>query len=286
MALRPIPTPTSGLGIMCLGTMREACVATFGMTMKVLVPAFFIALFISPALISYTLATGARPSAVRACIMAIIYFFAPLIGRKADTTSTISAAALLILLWAPSQLHDPGFIFSFVVVSGIVLLYPLFNTPLQKIWERDPFIIEKEKKTARTLRSAGRYISGLAALSISAWLSSAPLTAYYFGRITHAALLSNLFVIPAALAIVFTGSLSIVIGACCILPGIALNHLNAALVSILTGMILPVSKLPLAEFSIKKPGIASVILCYSLIFLPAIILRTRSHKARKNNSSS
>ncbi|MDA1044776.1 MAG: ComEC/Rec2 family competence protein, partial [Verrucomicrobia bacterium] len=51
-------------------------------------------LFLTPLLVGYTAMIGAPPSAVRACVMALIYFAAPILGRRADIPSSVAAAAL------------------------------------------------------------------------------------------------------------------------------------------------------------------------------------------------
>ena len=75
-------------------------------------------LFLAPLLCMYTFATGMQTSAVRACIMAMIYWGAPLLGRKADSLTALCVSALLIVGAVPTQLLDKGFILSFVCVLG------------------------------------------------------------------------------------------------------------------------------------------------------------------------
>lgn len=107
--------------------------------------------FFAPMLIGYTLATGAAPSAVRACTMAIFVFSAPLLGRRRDAFSSMSVAACCLLAYRPQDLMQLGFIFSFICTTGILALVGPFlhqiNRPLRHLKNRwmdqltDPFAV-------------------------------------------------------------------------------------------------------------------------------------------------
>ncbi|MFC1497687.1 ComEC/Rec2 family competence protein [Verrucomicrobiota bacterium] len=231
-------------------------------------------LFLAPLLIAYTIATGARASAVRACVMAIVYFSAPLIGRKADSFSSLAFAALLILAVAPGQLFDMGFVYSFAVVVGLILMFPVFERPMRRFYEKDPLRLQPESKWITGCRVTARYISSLLALSISAWLVSAPLTMYFFGRFTPIAFVSNLIVIPLAFLVVLSGCLSLVLGSCIALFAHIFNHANLALVSILTGAMRLMAGIPFGSIEVKKPSLWIILLCYAC--LTAIIFTAKT----------
>ena len=61
-------------------------------------------LFVGPLLIAYTVMTGLQASAVRACIMALVFWSAPLLGRKADIYTALAASAVLLLAITPSPI--------------------------------------------------------------------------------------------------------------------------------------------------------------------------------------
>lgn len=162
--------------------------------------------FLIPSLIFYTLITGTRASAVRACVMFVLYYFAPLIKRRSDIISSIATAGLLQLGYNPVVIVDPGFVLSFVVVMGIVIIVPL----LHKFWDcfirRDDFVMEHYET------AFFRYMKDLLAVSTIAWLISTPLISRFFGRITFMPLFSNLIVIPLATLSMVCGVMSIITG--------------------------------------------------------------------------
>jgi len=228
-------------------------------------------LFLAPLLIGYAVATGARASAVRACIMAIVYFLGPFLRRKPDPFSAIAFAALLILAVAPAQLYDVGFIFSFVVVTGLILLYPVIERPLRRLWQPDPLRVQPERKLVVALRWCGKKVAQLLALACAAWLVSAPLTAYFFGRFSPIALLSNLLVMPLTFLIVLTGSLSLVLGSLLMVFAGIFNHANVVLVSVLLKVTGILSAVPGGSVELGTPPLWAVLAWY--VLLAAVLVR-------------
>ncbi len=189
------------LGVVALGFIRLAGVSR---------PRWFLAL--APILILYTILIGLKTSAVRACVMALCLWMAPAWSRRPDALSSLGLAALLVLLAEPRQIGDVGFIFSFAIVAGLILLYPPVYARLARLlpapdpWAPQPGRLRKAGAAAQ------RYALGLAAASIAAWIVSAPLTAYFFNRFSPIGLLGNLVVIPSAFIVVALGCLTVVAG--------------------------------------------------------------------------
>lgn len=254
-------------------------------------------LFLGPLLVAYTFATGAKASAVRACIMSIIYFGAPLTGRKADSLSALSLAVVLIIGCAPEQLFRVGFILSFTVVLGIIVMFPIVYDGVERVlarigiltgtgseavmplfWERDPAQVQEERKLIVWLRRGARYVGSLAALSCAAWLSSAPLTAYYFGRFAPVALIGNIVVIPLALFVVLTGCLALVLGSCVSLFADIFNHANLVLVGLLVGSMKLMAGIPGGSVPVPKPPLGLITLWYAVLGAAVYSLKRRQSR--------
>ncbi len=229
--------------------------------------------FLAPCLIGYTMMTGARPSAVRACIMALVYFAAAGMGRKADVPSAVALAAMGIVIWAPGQLYDLGFLFSFTVVIGLIVFCPLVFGWLSPLTGRDrlkaPIL---EGAGDQHWRGVRQYMLGLFTVSIAAWLASAPMTAYYFQRATPIALVGNLVVIPVTFLLVLSGAISVVTGG--VLPLVAeiFNHASLVLAKLLVIMLTGMSCIPLGHFDIASCPVWAVWLCYCVLVLGAVVL--------------
>lgn len=231
-------------------------------------------LFLGPLLIIYTVAIGMPASAVRATLMAIIYFSAPLLRRKADVLSSLAMAALIILAVAPGQLFDLGFILSFVCVLGLIILCPLINAPLMKLLEPDPLRLQPEEVWVMALRDIGRYFVSLLALAVAGWLVSTPLSAYYFGRFSIVALPANLFVIPLAFFILVSGCLSLALGPCAVVFADIFNHANLALVTAMLESMDFMAHIPYGSIQCEWP-LWALLAWFLVLAIAAIWLHSR-----------
>ena len=63
---------------------------------------------VAPALLLYCMSTGLAPSAIRACIMALVFWSATLFDRRPDGPSALGLSALMILAASPGQIRDAG----------------------------------------------------------------------------------------------------------------------------------------------------------------------------------
>jgi ComEC/Rec2-related protein len=226
----------SGAHVVILGWLLAWPLARAG------VPRPWWAIFLVPTLLLYTLATGAQPSALRACLMAALYLAAPLLNRRPDGLTILAVSALALLAADPFQLADVGFVLSYTVVAGLIVLTP----PLLRRFRRAALpqrLLDDARATTemggemahgwtswrrRTTARLWRATVDLTAVSVAAWLASAPLTAYYFGRVTPASLLANLAVVPLSSAMVAGGCLSLVAGSVAEAAAAAVNAATLA----------------------------------------------------------
>lgn len=164
-----------------------------------------------PALLVYMLMAGATPSVVRSCVMVGLALLAPLVGREADAPTSLSAAALVILLGNPFAIASVSFQLSFAAVAGLLTLSP-------RIYR------------AMGSRPGGlrRFVRATLAASAGVSLFTAPLSAAYFGTLSLVSPLSSLLVLWMAPALFALGL--IVTALCAFLPAAApLAVLPAAL---------------------------------------------------------
>lgn len=88
----------------------------------------------------YCFVCGFRPSSVRALVMAFTLIVADETGLKRDRMSAIAVALIAVLCVQPFYLFDVGARLSFLAVTGIAALAPVFKrgaTPLKTL--ADPF---------------------------------------------------------------------------------------------------------------------------------------------------
>jgi len=249
----------SGLHVGMIAALAVGMLRAFGLSRR-----WWIA-GLAPILLVYTLATGMKASAVRACIMALLFFSAPLFGRRPDGPSALAAAALLILLFAPRQILEPGFQMSFAVVAGIMLFLPWAGRVGSLVPVEEPWSAGGSGVARRALYRAAAGVVGLGCISLAAWLFSAPLTAYYFNTFSPAAAVGNILVVPGAFLVVFTGCLALVAGFA--VPPLAgvFNNANVVFAGLLLKVVELLGKVPWGHMYVRAPPVWFLLVWYGSI---------------------
>ena len=133
------------------------------------------------ALFFFMMLTGARPSVVRAVLMAGVFIALTLAQRNAHTLNTLGVAAVIMLLGRPEQLFDVGFQLSFAAVAALATLHPVFTRALPERW---------------TGLGPVRKGFAMVSMSLSATLGTLPILLFHFGHASFAGLALNLAAIP------------------------------------------------------------------------------------------
>ncbi len=257
----------SGLHVAILALVILAVLRTAGL------PRPLWAVGLIPLLTLYTLSTGAASSAVRALLMASAYWAAPLVRRRPDAPSALAMAALAILAVRPDQLVDAGFLFSFAAVAGLIVLGPVILRPMGA-WIPPRETDEDVPRSVRVGRMAARWMTGLVATSIAAWIVSTPLTAYFGNQVSPAALPGNLFAVPGSFLIVLTGCLSLVAGPIWGAAAEVFNHANAAFSGAMSALTGALFRVPGSHAFVQSPPGWSLALIYGAI-VGLLVLRGR-----------
>jgi len=266
----------SGLHVGVLAAILIAALKIVG------VPRTIWGLFLVPALFFYVVSTGMKPSALRAFTMAAVYFAAPLFGRRPDSGSAIALAAIILLAINPLQIANPGFLLSFTVVSGIVMVHGYVTHRLTG-FSRPRWVIPLAQLSGpRPLIALARTLGLLALTSVAAWIFSAPLTARFFNTLSPVALAGNLAIIPLTFLIVLTGCLALLVAPISLLATMVFNHANRVFVGVLISVIRSMSTFPGAYWFVRSPSAVVLVLWYVALTLfftgtvrmrkPAIVL--------------
>ncbi len=211
--------------------------------------------FLIPLLFFYVVSTGMKPSAFRAFAMASVYFAAPLAGRRPDSATAIALAAIILLFMNPLQLGDPGFLLSFTVVCGIVMVHAYVARQLRG-FNRPGWAVPLVRVSGeRPLQVAGHAAGLLLLTSAAAWIFSAPLSARFFNTLSPIAVPGNLIMIPVTFFIVLTGCLSLLTSVCFPALTVIFNHANRIFVGILITAAQRLGALPGAYCYVRAPSI-------------------------------
>ncbi len=241
-------------------------------------------LALGPLICTYTCVTGARASAIRASVMAVAYLLAPLVGRRADAVTAFALAAAVILLWQPTQLMDMGFLYSFVVVAGIMAIVPIFDSLLMPLWQRDAFMLPEMEEGGGWRRHALKFGVRMFSVSLAAWLTSMPLSLHFFGRFSPVALLGNFVALPLAFLILVTGCLSLAAGVVAEWLSVVFNHANWCFVRLLVGGMRGLERIPFGWMEGPRVSLWGVLAWYALLIAGVGVLRRRLGRGANEES--
>lgn len=228
-------------------------------------------LLLLPALVGYLLLTGVPPSATRACMMAVIFCFAPTFYRRPDGASALLVTAATVLLIEPGWIANVGALLSFCVMGGILL----YTKPLTYFINR-LFHSTAQRTTGGFLKEAQswhvtlrQYIAGVVGLSLAAWFAALPLCLFFFGRLSLVGILLNLLVPTLTVVIVWCACISAFMGFLLPVISILLNRLNASLLSMIDFLSAQVIQWPGAVYELTySPGVTfSLILGIGVVLL-------------------
>ena len=141
------------------------------------------------AIAAYVLAVGWQPSVIRAGVAGALASLAWLAARPRDRWHFLALGALVLLAWAPTSLHDPGFQLSFAAVAGIFVGVPRLRAGLE----------------GYPLPRSVADVLGVAAVC---GLVTAPIVLFHFGEAPIYTVPANAVAFPAAPAVLGLGLLA------------------------------------------------------------------------------
>ncbi len=150
-------------------------------------------------LLFYALMTGLNPAVLRATFMALLFVWAHHLGRDRDWPTTLALAALIMLIWKPLQIFNPGFQLSYAATWGILYLGPLLTTALTGLLRGLP-------------ENAGRAAALGLAVPLAAQLATVPLVAWYYNLVSPVSIPANLLAVPLVGLILLLGVLAAALG--------------------------------------------------------------------------
>ena len=206
-------------------------------------------LFIVILIWAFAFMAGLSPSVVRAAILFTLMAAGQCMRRDASLLSSLSFAAIAMLLVSPHLLFDMSFQLSFAAVLSILLFAP----PLQrliKVDERGRF---------------WRFVLNLMIVSLAAQLGTLPLVWYYFGMFPIYFLLTNIVIVPLAFLLVL---LAVVL---CIFSFFPMLQLPLARVvefvaALMNDCVAAVAGMPGASLAMPPLGVVEACLVAAMIF--------------------
>ncbi len=146
---------------------------------------------------AYMLLTGARPSVVRAVVMATLFIGGEVMQRSSHPLNTLGVAAVALLVFNPAHLFDVGFQLSFAAVAAIVTLGSVLRGAVTRRWSEHGW------------RS---FVTASVVTSVAAVLGTAPVLLYHFGHVALGGLVLNVVAIPLTALGLAAGLLTVLLG--------------------------------------------------------------------------
>jgi competence protein ComEC len=152
----------------------------------------------------YTLLVGAQASVVRAAIMGGLSLGAGLVGRRQFGWHALALTVAAMAAFDPHVLWDVGFQLSFTATLGLVL----YAEPLEKAFRRLASHWTSEERAKTLSGPVGEFFL----FTFAAQVTTLPLIAYYFGRVSWISFLANPVILPVQPPIMIVGGISLVLG--------------------------------------------------------------------------
>jgi competence protein ComEC len=157
------------------------------------------AVFAIIGIVFYTLLVGADAAVVRAAFMGSIALLALQLGRRNNGLNALAAVALFMALINPLVIWDVGFQLPFLATLGLILYAEPFSNSTSNL------IAKVSKHDTSTF---ARIINDFVILTFAAQLTTIPIMAYYFNRISLISFVANPLILPVQPAVMVAGGLA------------------------------------------------------------------------------
>ncbi|HHE76407.1 MAG TPA: ComEC family competence protein [Candidatus Parcubacteria bacterium] len=198
-------TAVSGMHVVILSSILMSLLIILGFQRP---QAFYLAVFF---IFFFVALTGFQPSGVRAGIMGSIFLLSQKVGRKLISSRAIVITAALMLAINPFLLDDVGFQLSFLAALGIIYLAPIFKVWLNLFFNFFQNFFNQKPETSKNSKKLAA-LKEIIAMTFAAQVFTIPILIYNFGRVSVAAPLTNILVVPVVYWIMLLGFVFIVIG--------------------------------------------------------------------------
>jgi competence protein ComEC len=176
------------------------------------------AFFAAIGIIFYTLLVGAEAAVVRAAVMGVTALFARHFGRRQDGLLTLFAAAAGMALFNPFYLQDVGFQLSFAATLGLILYGQSLEAFTVRLLTKYTGTQENTQYATRNTQPDSRIaqtsslISNFFLLTLAAQITTLPIMAYHFNRLSLVSFIANPFILPPQPAVMILGGLAVILG--------------------------------------------------------------------------
>jgi competence protein ComEC len=200
---------------------------------------------------------GAQPPVLRSVLTALLALTGRAVGRESEPLNALALAAAALAASRPSYLWDPSFELTFAATAGILSLSARLAAAIP----------------------APRALALPLGISAAAYLATAPVTAWHFGRLSPAALLSNVAAAALCGAVLASGAMAMLLAGVP-LAGAVAARLAVASVNATLAVASAASSAPAAAFRVPPPPLVLAVAYVALLVLAMRAAPQRRKAAR------
>lgn len=221
-----------------------------------------------PMLLIFAAVVGFSPSVVRACVMQALLLFALFFNKEYDPPTALAFAVLSMLCVNPMTIVSVSFQLSCGCVVGIFLFFEKINQ-----FFLDVLKVPKGKSLKAKLI---RWFSSSVSITLSAMVTTTPLSAAYFGTVSIVGVLTNLLALWV-ISFVFCGiGLACITGLFCLPLAKVIAWVIAIPIRYVTLVAKSLADLPFsAVYTTSVYIVVWLVMCYLL--LAAFLISKRTH---------
>lgn len=213
----------------------------------------------------YTLLVGADAAVVRAAIMSGVSLLARRWGRQVDAMASLGAASWIMTAANALTLWDVSFQLSFAATLGLIL----YAQPLENGFVQASSGWLGEKRAKQLSGPVGEYLL----FTLAAQVTTAPIMAYYFNRISLVSILANPIILPLQPAVMILGGAAMLAGTFWPAAGQVLAWMAWPFPAFTIRSVRWMAGFPAASLALGEVGWVVLLVYYGLLFGVTIACR-------------
>ena len=209
-------------------------------------------------IILFAMFTGLSPSVVRATVMTGFVVASLIFYRRSVSLNALAMAALVILVFSPSDLFNAGFQLSFITVGALLL----FARVPERLRSRKPWV---------------NYLTASVIASLIAMLATIALSAHYFHTVSLMSVVANILGLIALPVFMVLAALFMLVAA----AGMQWHWLDWSLDAIyryIHGVAQAINATPMSHLSGVYVSTVGVVLYFAIMGLLIMWLYRRNHR--------
>lgn len=206
----------------------------------------------------YTFIVGASPAVLRAALMGTLALFARQVGRRQVAVNTLLVVAAIMCIVNPLYIWDVGFQLSFFATLGLILYAEPFS-------QAADFVLRKFMPPSFAEKTIELF-SEFVLLTLAAQLTTIPIMAYQFQRISLVSFIANPFILPPQPAVMILGGLAVLVSHVSLFAGQLVAWIAYPFVVYTIRMVELFNSVPHGTLILGDVSVWFMLLFYALLF--------------------